>query len=237
VPETISIPARFNGPVDSANGGYTSGVIAGLLDGTAEVSLRSPVPLDTELAVERDGDGAVRIRDGETLIAEAHAAPAPELEVPESVSPDQAHRATRRYRGLDDSLFSHCFVCGRAREDAFRVFAGPVEGSDLVASPWTPGGWVAGDDGRVRPEHVWAALDCPTYFALYSGRDELPLSFLGRFSARIDAPVPAGEELVVIGWPIEVDGRKHHAGSAVLSGDGQPLAVARALLIGPSEDA
>ena len=37
----------------------------------------------------------------------------------------------------------------------------------------------------------------------------------------------------MIGWPIERDGRKHHAGAAVLSGDGEPLAVARALLIAP----
>jgi len=35
----------------------------------------------------------------------------------------------------------------------------------------------------------------------------------------------------VIAWPIEVDGRKHHAGSAVLSPAGEPLAIARALLI------
>jgi hypothetical protein len=37
----------------------------------------------------------------------------------------------------------------------------------------------------------------------------------------------------VIAWPIEIDGRKRHAGSAVLSRDGEALAVARALLIEP----
>ena len=58
---------------------------------------------------------------------------------------------------------------------------------------------------------------------------------LARLSARIDAPVLAGEEHVVIAWPIESDGRKRHAGSAVLSRDGEALAVARALLIEPRE--
>jgi hypothetical protein len=95
-----------------------------------------------------------------------------------------------------------------------------------------PPSWTADADGHVLPECVWAALDCPTYFALYTS-GELPLSVLARLTARIDVRVVAGEEHVVIAWPIEVDGRKHHAGSAVLSAEGEPLAAARALLIAP----
>ncbi len=51
------------------------------------------------------------------------------------------------------------------------------------------------------PEFVWAVLDCPTYFALYMD-GELPMSVLARLTVRIDAPVVAGEEQVVIGWPL-----------------------------------
>ena len=40
---------------------------------------------------------------------------------------------------------------------------------------------------------------------------------------------------VVIAWPLEVDGRKRRAGSAVLSADGETLAVARALMIEPRQ--
>ena len=149
------------------------------------------------------------------------------------MSTDEARVAAASYRGLRDSVFSNCFVCGLAREDAFGVFAGAVGARDLVASPWTPPAWTADDSGRVRPEFVWAVLDCPTYFALYKDAEELPMSMLARFAARIEAPVLAGEEHVVIGWPIELDGRKHHAGAAVLSGDGETLAAARALLIAP----
>jgi hypothetical protein len=72
-------------------------------------------------------------------------------------------------------------------------------------------------------------LDCPTYFALYP--DSLPMSVLAQLTARIDAPVVAGEEHVVMAWPIGMDGRKHHARSAVLSADGEVLAVARGLMI------
>ena len=228
--ETVSIPSRFNGPLDSGQGGYSAGVAAGFVDGVAQVSLRRPVPLDTPLRVARDGDGTVSLLDGEELVVEAQPVAGLDLDVPAAVSAEEARAAATRYRGLRDGVFSRCFVCGRARPDAFGVFAGAVEGRDVVASPWTPPSWTAGPDGNVLPEIVWAVLDCPTYFALY--RDgELPMSVLGRLAARIDAPVAAGEEHVVIAWPIEIDGRKHHAGSAVLSADGEILAVARALLI------
>jgi len=234
VSETVSIPARFNGPLTSGHGGYSSGVFAGLVDGQAEVTLRSPVPLDKPLDVIHEEGGSVHLMDGETLIAAAHPAAELDLEVPAPVSVAEARQASEGYLGKPDELFGHCFVCGRGREDAFGVFAGVVEGRDLVASPWTPRDWTAGEEGRVHPEFVWAVLDCPTYFAVYRG-PELPLSFLGRMSARIDAPVVAGDEHVVIAWPLELDGRKRHAGAAVLSREGAPLAVARALMIEPRE--
>jgi hypothetical protein len=36
---------------------------------------------------------------------------------------------------------------------------------------------------------------------------ELPLSVLARLAARMDAPVVAGEEQVVIGWPLLIEPR------------------------------
>lgn len=232
--ESLSIPRRFNGPLESGNGGYCSGVVASFLEGAAEVSLRRPVPLDTPLDVVRESDGSVRVLDGEALVVEARSAPELEVEVPAPVSPHAARLAAASYRGRSDGLFSRCFVCGPAREDAFGVFAGAVEDRQLVASPWTPPSWTADAAGRVLPEFVWAVLDCPTYFALYMN-GELPISVLARLTARINAPVVAGAEHVVIAWPTVTDGRKRHAGSAVLSPDGEALAVARALLIEPRD--
>jgi hypothetical protein len=228
VSQTLSVPGRFNGPLQSGHGGYSSSVIAEFVEGPAEITLRSPVPLDRPLAVERD-NGALRVLDGETLIAEAAPIPELELEVPAPVDPEQARLAKTRYRGSEDDLFSHCFVCGRAREDALGVFAGAVDGRDVVASTWTPPAWTADDSGKVRPEFVWAVMDCPTYFAVYpEGR---PVSFLGQMTARIDAGAVAGEEHVVISWPISAEGRKHQAGAALLSAGGDVLAVARVLMI------
>ena len=206
--------------------------MAGLLDGAAEVNLRRPVPLERTLEVVREPDGSVRVLDGEALIMDGRSTAEPEVEVPTPVSPSEAGLAATHYRGRSEGFFSRCFVCGRARQDALGVFAGPVEGRELVASSWTPPAWVADGAGQVRPEFIWAVLDCPTYFALYM-TGELGLSVLARLTASLKAPVLAAQEQVVIGWPIETDGRKLHAGSAVLSAGGDVLALARALLIEP----
>ena len=231
---SLSIPSRFNEPLESGNGGYCSGVVASLLEGAAEASLRRPVPLDTPLDVMCENDGSVRVLDSEVLVVRAHSTPEPDVELPAPVSRHEARLAAGRYRGPSDGLFGQCFVCGRARQDAFGVFAGAVEGRQLVASPWTPPSWTADSAGAVLPEFVWAVLDCPTYFALYMN-GELPVSVLAQLTARIDAPLIAGEEHLVIAWPIGTDGRKRHAGSAVLSPKGEFLAVARALLIEPRQ--
>jgi hypothetical protein len=228
--ETITIPHRFNGPRESGNGGYSSGAFAALVDGPAEVSLRSPVPLDSPLRIERTTGGQVRVSDGDTLVATARPAPEIDYKVPPPVRPYEARRATRRYRGSGYDELAQCYVCGRHRADTFGVFAGKVDGRCVVATPWTPPAWAADDDGHVLAEHVWGALDCPTYFASYVG-ERFGLSMLARMSARIDAPVSAGTEHIVMAWPIAVDGRKRTAGSAVISADGDLLAVATGLLI------
>ena len=217
--------------MESGQGGYCAGAMAAYLGGVAEVSLRRPVPLETPLETQVDGE-SLRVLNGEQLVAEARRAPDFELEVPEPVSVEEARRAAAGYRGLPDGPFSRCFVCGLAHEDGLKVFAGTVEERDLVASPWVPPSWAADERGWVRPEIVWAALDCPTYFAAYM-EDDLPISFLARMSGRVHTPVTAGEEHVVIAWPIGADGRKRVAGSAVLSPDGETLAVAEILLVEP----
>lgn len=227
---TLTIPARFNGPTGKGNGGYSAGLLAAELAGPAVVSLRSPVPLDTPLDLV-PADGAVRAFDGETLVAEAEPAPALELDVPGPVSGAEARAAMESYASPLESPFSRCFVCGPAREDSMEVFAGRIPGRDgLVASTWTPPEWSAGEDGAVRPEFVWAALDCPTYWAVY---EELVLAFLVRQEVEIEAPIVAGTEYVLISWPLAMDGRKRAAGAAVLGAGGAVLARGEALMVEP----
>ena len=214
----------------NGNGGYSAGLAAATLEGPVEATLRRPVPLDRPLSAQV-WDGGVRLLDGEDLIVEANQAPGFEIDVPEPVGVVEAREAMGRYRGLDEGPFSRCFVCGLGREDSLEVFSGRVERRDVVASTWTPPDWTGGDDGRVRPEFVWAVLDCPTFFGAYIDVEELPISFLARITARVDAVPAVGKEHVVMSWPVGVDGRKAEAGVSLLTDGGDVLASARALLI------
>lgn len=227
---SLTVAARFNGPNGSGQGGYSAGLLAAEVEGPAAVSLRSPVPLDRPLDLVREG-GVVRALDGETLVAEAAPAPPLALEPPTPVAVAEARAAQEDYVAHRGSPFSNCFVCGADRSDCLEVFAGPVPGRELVASTWTPPAWCAGTDGVVRPEIVWAVLDCPTYFAVY-GR-ELAIAFLVRQQAVLRAPVRAGEEHVVLAWPLAAEGRKRSAGAALLGPDGEPLALGEVLMVEP----
>ena len=169
--ETLSIPSRFNGPLESGNGGYCSGVLASFIEGPAEVTLRRPVPLDVPLGVSREHEGSVRLLDGEALVAEASSAPDFKLDMPAPVGLPEARPAAARYRGSSAGLFGRCFVCGLGREDALGVFAGAVEGRRLVASPWTPPAWTANGEGQVRPEFVWARLESWSAFCALARPD------------------------------------------------------------------
>ena len=51
------------------------------------------------------------------------------------------------------------------------------------------------------------------------------------FAAHIDQPIRAGEQLVVSGWALSHDGRKHFAGTALYNQSGQAVAWAEATWI------
>ena len=217
------VPGRYNGPPASANGGYMCGLVAGVLGGSVEVTLRLPPPLDRELEVVRE-DGRVEIRDGDAVVAEAEEVTL-DVEVPAAVSIEEAADASRRYAGFVHHAYNTCFVCGPAREDGLRVYAGPVEGRPgLVASPWTPG-------QEPRPELVWAALDCPSGWAVDDFQREGVL--LGRMAAQVDRLPVAGKPHVVLGWRVGADGRKRHAASALVTAEGEVLARARSTWLVP----
>jgi len=225
----IAIARRFCGPAESGNGGYTCGRLAAFVAAPAEVTLRVPPPLDTPLAVVMDGAKA-RLLHGTTLVAEA--APAiVDVTPPRPPTWDEAVAASARYDGHRAHDFPRCFVCGPAREpgDALRLWTGPLGRDGIVAAPWVPHASLADEGGRVRPEFLWASVDCPGFWAP-DPRPATPL-LLGRFAARFDGGVRAGEECIAIGWPMGVDGRKHFSGTALFRRGGGLVGVARATWI------
>jgi hypothetical protein len=217
----LLIERQFRGPTESANGGYTCGVLASFLHGPAEVTLRLPPPLERPLEVELDGE--LELRDGEALVASATRAEL-ELELPDPLSFEEAE-ASALPEGDKESVFPECFVCGWRRDDGLGIYAGPVEGRDLVAATWTPRAQ------HVGPEFVWAALDCPGAYAVHSGERGMPV--LGRLTARVEHLPHAGERCVVMAWPLGEDGRKLYAGTALHGADGRLLGAARAVWILP----
>ncbi|MBT8038830.1 MAG: hypothetical protein HKO85_08345 [Xanthomonadales bacterium] len=227
--DSARIPARFNGPPDSGNGGYSCGVLASAIEGPARVRLHRPPPLDRDLDLRASDDG-VALFDGETRIASGAAAPL-ELDIPCAPSLDQARQATRRYPCYQGHVFPTCFVCGPGRpdDDGLNLFPGPVDDWSLLACPWQPARDLLAADGTVLPEIVWAALDCPGYFACL-GEHPRP-AVLGELQVQRFAPVPGAEELVVYAWPLGREGRKCFAGSAVARPDDEVLAAGRATWI------
>ena len=229
---TLTIPGRFNGPAQSANGGYTCGRVAELLEtDVASVSLRVPPPLERALDVVH-GDERVELRDGATLVAEG----APDellLEVPDAVSPQRAAAASEAGREHWSGVhpFPGCVVCGPAREpgDGMRVFPGELD-EGVFAAEWTPDESLSDGDGCVRPECVWAALDCPTS-APVANFGEGPPMVLARLTARLGCPVSVGESHALVSWPLEVDGRKRQAACALFDSQGRLLCASRALWI------
>lgn len=231
MPSEVIIDARFNGPPSSAQGGYAAGLLAGFVDGPAEVTLRLPPPLATPLEVVTGSDGARMLLDGE-LVAEARPIPSVDVEPPVRPFRFDAEAASARHpaRGRQHA-FSSCFVCGPERPDGLHVSAGPLPAApDVGAAPFDPDPALCAD-GVVRPEFIWAVLDCPSYTPRLWQREQL--SVLGRIAAELLRPVAAGEQLVVVGWDLAAEGRKSETASALLSEEGEVLARARATWIEP----
>jgi hypothetical protein len=91
---------------------------------------------------------------------------------------------------------------------------------------------LAGKDGAIADEFIWAALDCPTGFAV-AGARHLNMTgaepiLLGRMSVRIETRPNPGDRCIIVTWPTCRDGRKLFAHSTLLSSDGKILAAAHA---------
>lgn len=225
--DTLTIPRDRNGPPETGQGGYVSGLLANMLGGSdVEVTLRLPPPLGIPLTIEI-GEEVARLLDRGAVVAEARRHSL-ELDVTQPVSFEDALTVAPTYAGLRTHPFPTCLVCGPERPDGtgMRLFPGPVPNTGVVACTWEPVGWTAGEGVTVANEFIWAALDCPGGWALLDhspGRHAV----LGRMHARVVAPLSVGERYVVTAWDLGADGRKMFAGTAIRSDAGKLHAFAR----------
>jgi hypothetical protein len=219
----LVVPARFNGPVRSGNGGFVSGSLAERVPGAAgrpvEVTLRRPPPLDRAMTV-RGEPGTAVLTDGLDLVAEARVVDL-DLEAVDGVAPDVAGEAMLGYPGRSGHPFPTCFACGpdRAEGDGLRIFPGPVGGvRGHVASLWVPA------ESHAGTAVTWAALDC---VGGWSEDLEGRPCVLGRMTARVDVLPVVGEPHVVVGRHLGTDGRKSFTASTLYDADGRVVAAAR----------
>lgn len=216
---TLTIPARFNGPPSSGNGGWSAGAIASYVDApVVEVRLRRPPPLDTALTLDGRDGWTVATHLGEVVLQARPSAAEPTPVAP--VDTTTARAAEASYAGLRSHPFPTCFSCGTGREpgDGLRIFAGPV-GPGRAAATWTPG-------PDVDAPTTWAALDCAGAWA--AGVDERPM-VLGSITARLDALPVAGETHVVMGELRGAEGRRVRTATSAYSSDGRLVGCAEAV--------
>lgn len=232
---TLTVPARFNGPASSGNGGWTAGALAeaasGLgLESPVTVRLRTPPPLEEPLDVVRTAD-VVELRRGDHVVAEAASAVDLTWSPPAAVDLPEARQAEGRFPGRRSHPFPRCFSCGTARDDGLGIHPGAV-GGGRVAATWVPNADLA-RAGEVTPPVTWAALDCVSAWS--SDLEDRPL-VLARMTAEVSSPPQAGTPYVVVGTTVAVDGRKTWTASALYDEAGSLVAQAQHLWIAISAD-
>lgn len=241
----ITIPEKFRGPPNSGNGGYVGGAFADLLNTTnpVEVTLRSPIPLDKPMDIIHtsggEGPERVTVQDGDTLIAEVRESElrmeipdTPERQAVINAAPSSPSLAMRENPLIPGARGFHpiCFCCGADHEDGLRVFTAPIADTNQVAAIWQTHAEWGDDKGHLPNTFLWTALDCPGQFAWYA--TGIFTGMLGRITAEVMTPAPAGQAYLVMAWPIEIDGKKHFAGSAIFDENDNLIARAKSVWIG-----
>jgi hypothetical protein len=243
---TIVVARRFRGPDTggpTGNGGYFCGLVAGVAPAATAIEIRSRagIPLERPLTV-RVGTRTVEVLDDGALVARS----APERLAVQAPAPpplEVALEASHRFEAcLDDGSiripFPECFVCGQRRGpgDGLRLFAGPLPGDDpgrgqVRVAGWQPDPAFLDEDGRLRPEFGWSALDCPGGWALPGPGNT------GTLQVEIREPVDGRRGLIVMGWrgpaATRVGSRRRYAGTAMFDGAGRLLALGAAIWVAP----
>lgn len=233
---TLVVPARFNGPRASGNGGWSAGALAALLlppdDAGTPVSVRlhAPPPLETAMDVELSGapgsrSAVARAGTDVVLTAGEVADDALPPAVP-AVDAEAAAATAARYRGRKDHPFPTCFTCGpeRAPGDGLRLEPGTLLfRDDVTACLWTPDASLDAGDGAVAVPSVWAALDCPGGWSVdLVGRPIV----LGSITAAVHRRPRVQERCVVMGAALATSGRKTLTATTLYDEGGAELARA-----------
>lgn len=205
----VVIDPGYCGPSFSGNGGYTSGLVAEEFGSLAQVTLTSPPPLGVELHFERSdvlglfGPDGVQI----AIAREGHldSNPAP------YVDPELVRSKEPEFPG-GPHPFPRCFTCGtdRAESEGLRIRSAVIS-EGIAAGIFTPhpAFFV---NGALPIPVMWAAMDCPGYWAV--GYQSQP-AVLGRMTAEVLRTVQENEHYISVGQVLAKEGRKIHSRTAI----------------------
>jgi len=224
----LSINPQFCGPKNSGNGGYVCGSLANYVDYTTEVTLHKPPPLNTDMEINIE-EHALQLLHANQTIATVKPG-AIDFEAPEAPSFDMAVEVSKSYIGFKEHPYPHCFVCGPKREapDALCIYPGKTPDGKMIAAPWVPDELLSDNEGYVKNEFIWSALDCPGGIITLEQSNKI---LLGRMTAQIKHQISIGEKCIVIGWLKKQEGRKFFSGTAIYSEKKELCAVASAVWI------
>ncbi|HYF45957.1 MAG TPA: hypothetical protein VD926_07070 [Acidimicrobiales bacterium] len=218
---TVEVPQRYQGPPDSANGGYVVGLLAAPFGRSATVRLEASPPLETPLRLEvGDDESSLWLDDRRLAVGHAHEGP-----LPPGGPVDPTLAAGTVGPTAEQHAFPNCFVCGPTAPEGLHVCPGPLPDGSAVATTWTPDPEGAGLDVDWL---TWAVLDCPS--GLAAMQDRVP-AVLGTLTGHIDRTLAPGEPIVVVGRLTRIDGRKRFATTALYDASGTPVAWAEAVWI------
>ncbi len=153
-----------------------------------------------------------------------------DFEIPGPPGEDELEAAAMSFPGPSGHPIPGCFVCGTERGpgDGLCIYPGESPHRDVMVAEWVSGEEFADEHGHVDERFIWAALDCPSYFALLEPR---PLALLARLAGRIERPVTPGDRLRITAWELRREGRKHFSATVIHDDAGEVVALAQALWI------
>ncbi len=235
---TFVVPERAQGQTGIGQGGWTAARFEQTVGGPLTVSLRSPIPLETELCVVAMSDDHWQVgfdQAGEwRVVLEGRPAPR-QFAQTDPVSFAAAVEARSRFRSTDHPA-PLCFSCG-THPDSMCVHNGPLlDGTGRYATDWTPPAWVGDECGVVDAPTIWAVLDCASGF--YVGQDDdRAAGVTVQYEVEVLGDVRVDRPHVVVAWnglhPDHWDGRKRGAGSCLFDAAGTLLAQSTSFWVAP----
>ncbi len=246
-PTQVSINSIYNGPVNCGNGGYISGLLAGFIDGDAEIRINAAFPVETPLQV-RNTDEGIGVYLNDKMLGSARSINL-ELSIPTPPDLTSARAASQRFDFIHTSDPKGCYVCSptRSTENGLRIFCGALDSvveadpsarwesltkQNIIATVWRPAVNLCNSEGSIANIYVWSALDCPGGYAIKAAEPNAGVQLLGTCSGSIKTPLSSGQNYIISSWKTSPNsGRKRFMGVAIHDTAGKLMACAKQIWI------